>query len=104
MAASETEGRTEYPKRLVENDTDDESSGSDDEELEQAYEMLYKESLNLSKLNDKLTTKLKTCENSRAGGDTTVLRQRKDDRGRDEAIAASVSKENRLAVEGVHAR
>ena len=27
-----------------------------------AYEKLYKESLNLSKLNDKLTMKLKACE------------------------------------------
>ena len=60
MAASDTEERTEYPKRSVENATDDESSESDDEELEQAYEKLYKESLNLSKLNDKLTTKLKS--------------------------------------------
>ena len=32
MAASETKGRTEYPKRSVENATDDESSESDDEE------------------------------------------------------------------------
>ena len=64
MATSETEGRTEYPKRSVENATDDESSESesDDEELEQAYQKLYKESLNISKLNDKLTTKLKACE------------------------------------------
>ena len=42
MVASETEGRIEYPKRPAENDTDDESSMSDDEELEQAYEKLYK--------------------------------------------------------------
>ncbi|KAF5933306.1 hypothetical protein HYC85_029477 [Camellia sinensis] len=62
MAASETEGRTEYPKRSVENATDDESSESEDEELQQAYQKLYKESLNLFKLNDKLTTKLKACE------------------------------------------
>ncbi|GMP64709.1 hypothetical protein CsSME_00025850 [Camellia sinensis var. sinensis] len=33
IVASETEGRTEYLKRPVENDTDNESSGSDDEEL-----------------------------------------------------------------------
>ena len=39
-----------------------ESSESDDEELEQAYEKLYKESLNLFKLNDKLIKKLKACE------------------------------------------
>ncbi|KAF5933585.1 hypothetical protein HYC85_029756 [Camellia sinensis] len=62
MAASETEGRTKYPKRSVENAIDDESSESDDEELEQAYEKLYKESLKLSKLNDKLTMKLTACE------------------------------------------
>ena len=62
MVASETEGRTEYPKRSIKNATDDESSESDDEELEQAYEKLYKESLNLFKLNDKLTKKLKECE------------------------------------------
>ena len=49
-------------KRSVENITDDESSESDHEELEQAYEKLYKESLNLFKLNDKLTKKLKACE------------------------------------------
>ena len=41
---------------------DDDSSESDHEELEQAYEKLYKESLNLFKLNDKLTKKLKACE------------------------------------------
>ncbi|CAL5382710.1 unnamed protein product [Camellia sinensis] len=63
MVASETEGRAEYPKRSVENATDDESSESDDEELVQAYEKLYKESLKLSKLNDKLTMKLTACEN-----------------------------------------
>ena len=62
MVASQNEGRTEYPMRSVENAIDDESSGSDDEELEQAYEKLYKESLNLSKLNDKLTMKLKAGE------------------------------------------
>ena len=33
MAASETEGQLEYPKRLVENVTDDKSSASDEEEL-----------------------------------------------------------------------
>ena len=44
MATSETKGRTEYSKRLVENATANESSESDDEELEQAYEKLYKES------------------------------------------------------------
>ena len=49
-------------KRSVENTTNDESSESDDEELQQAYEKLYKESLKLSKLNDKLTMKLKACE------------------------------------------
>ncbi|XP_028094582.1 ubiquitin-NEDD8-like protein RUB2 [Camellia sinensis] len=38
MAVSETEGRMEYPKRTVENVTDDESSGSNDEELQQACE------------------------------------------------------------------
>ena len=36
----------------------DESSESDHEELEQAYEKLYKKSLNLSKLNDKLAIQL----------------------------------------------
>ncbi|GMP23151.1 hypothetical protein CsSME_00000857 [Camellia sinensis var. sinensis] len=62
MAASEAEGQTDSPKRSVENITDDESSESDHEELEQAYEKLYKESLKLFKLNDKLTKKLKACE------------------------------------------
>ncbi|GMP99725.1 hypothetical protein CsSME_00047085 [Camellia sinensis var. sinensis] len=62
MAASEVEGQTDSPKMSVENITDDESSESDHEELEQAYEKLYKESLNLFKLNDKLTKKLKACE------------------------------------------
>ena len=37
MAASEAEGQTDSPKRSVENITDDESSESDHEELEQAY-------------------------------------------------------------------
>ncbi|XP_028062967.1 uncharacterized protein LOC114266277 [Camellia sinensis] len=41
MAASKTEGQIEYPKRLVENVTEDESLGSDDEELQQVYEKLY---------------------------------------------------------------
>ena len=49
MAASEAEGQTDSPKMSVENITDDESSESDHEELEQAYEKLYKESLNLFK-------------------------------------------------------
>ena len=40
----------------------DESSESDEKELEQAYEKLYKESLNIFKLKDKLTKKLKACE------------------------------------------
>ena len=62
MAASETEGQIKYPKRPVKNITNDESSGSDDEELEYAYEKLYNESLYLTKLNDKLTMKLKVCE------------------------------------------
>ena len=62
MAASEAKGQTDSPKMSVENSTDDESSESDHEELEQAYEKLYKESLNLFKLNDKLTKKLKAYE------------------------------------------
>ena len=62
MVASEAEGQIDSPKISVENITDDESSESDDEELEQAYEKLYKESLNLFKLNEKLTKKLKAYE------------------------------------------
>ncbi|GMP94413.1 hypothetical protein CsSME_00043879 [Camellia sinensis var. sinensis] len=34
----------------------------DGDDLQQAYEKLYNESLNLSKINDKLTFKLKACE------------------------------------------
>ena len=51
MAAFETKGQTESSKRSVENTTDDESSESDHEELEQAYEKLYNEGFLLPQMS-----------------------------------------------------
>ncbi|GMP54782.1 hypothetical protein CsSME_00019833 [Camellia sinensis var. sinensis] len=60
---------------------DDETSEDMDEingeELQQAYEKLYEESLNLSKTNDKLSLKLKICEseNVRLKGELLTAKQ-----------------------------
>ncbi|KAF5932838.1 hypothetical protein HYC85_029009 [Camellia sinensis] len=61
---------------------DDEISEDDDEidgeELQQAYEKLYRESPNLSRLNDKLTIKLKAYESKNVKLKEEVSKARKD--------------------------
>ena len=58
--------RLDEVKENEEQKEDDETSEDNDEingdYLQQAYETLYDESLNLSKINDKLTLKLNACE------------------------------------------
>ncbi|GMP39560.1 hypothetical protein CsSME_00010350 [Camellia sinensis var. sinensis] len=58
--------RLDEVKENEEQKENDETSEDNDEingnELQQAYEKLYEESLNLSKINDKLSVKLKACE------------------------------------------
>ncbi|GMP82982.1 hypothetical protein CsSME_00037069 [Camellia sinensis var. sinensis] len=58
--------RLDKVQKKEEQKEDDETSEDngeiDGDDLQQAYEKLYDESLNLSKINDKLTLKLKACE------------------------------------------
>ena len=73
--------RLDEVKENEEQKEDDETSEDNDEingdELQQAYEKLYEESLNLSKFNDKLSLKLKTCEseNVRLKGELATAKQ-----------------------------
>ena len=73
--------RLDEVKENEEQKEDDETSEDNDEiygdELQQAYEKLFEESLNLSKLNDKLSLKLKTCEseNVRLKGELVAAKQ-----------------------------
>ncbi|GMP36787.1 hypothetical protein CsSME_00008796 [Camellia sinensis var. sinensis] len=75
--------RLDEVKKDEEQKNDDETSTSEDndeitgDDLQQAYEKLYDESLNLSKINDKLTLKLKACEseNVKLKGELVAAKQ-----------------------------
>ncbi|GMQ04109.1 hypothetical protein CsSME_00049641 [Camellia sinensis var. sinensis] len=70
----------EVQKKEEQNEVDETSKGNDEidgDDLQQAYEKLYDESLNLSKINDKLTFKLKACEseNVKLKGEIATAKQ-----------------------------